>query len=96
MTNTKQLREFARVGAAIRLSALAEESKRILAVFPELRDPKRRQALAQGSTVYAEQEPAAVRDDKPKRKRRKLTPAQKKNISARMKVYWAERKRRAS
>jgi len=95
MTSTKQLREFARVGAAIRLNALAEETKRILAVFPDLRDSKRRQALVKGTTVQAVQEPVAMMD-KPKRRRRKLTPAERKNISARMKVYWAERKRRAS
>lgn len=95
MSSNRQLRDFARVGAAVRLNSLAEETKSILAVFPDLRDPKRRHSVVQGTTAHAVPEPGAT-PAKAKRRRRKLTAAEKKNISTRMKEYWAERKKRKS
>jgi len=84
-----QLREYARMGAAVRLAQLSDEIKMIHAAFPELRP--RTSKTSKPSVVgsaSAENEPTTR-----KRRRRKLTAAEKKFISERMKKYWAARKK---
>jgi hypothetical protein len=85
-----QLREYARMGAAVRLAQLSDEIKLIHAAFPELRarTSKASDPSAVGS-ASASNEPTTR-----KRRRRKLTAAEKKLISERMKKYWAARKKR--
>jgi hypothetical protein len=86
-----QLREYARMGAAVRLAQLSDEIKVIHTAFPELRarTSKGSDPSAVGSAP-TENEPRTR-----KRRRRKLTAAEKKFISERMKKYWATRKKKA-
>lgn len=90
-----QFRELARIGAAIRRAQLVHEMRTIDRAFPELRFQKRTAALLKtsgasvGGPVTTADEPA-----RKTRKRRKLTAAEKKSISERMKKYWATRKRK--
>ena len=77
---TSQLHEFARIGAEARLKAIAEERQAIFTAFPELRDG----AAPAKRTVSAAAAPA--------RKRRGMSPAQRKVVGQRMKAYWAKRR----
>jgi hypothetical protein len=94
---TDRFNEYARLGAALRRVEIVDELRAIDKAFPELRFQKRTAALLKTSGSPATAEPAAG-DDAPvgrtRRKRRKLTPAEKKFISERMKKYWAARKKK--
>lgn len=96
--SSERLREYARMGAALRLTQLSEEIAIIHAAFPELRSQKRTAALLKMSVPPAHGL-ATVQDGPPttrkRRRRRKLTAAEKKFISERMKKYWAARKKKA-
>jgi len=70
-TKTLSMREFALLGATIRLQELSDEVQAIRAQFPELQGQK----------------PGAA-----KRGRRKLSVAERRAISLRMKASWAKRK----
>jgi hypothetical protein len=84
MSQTRdQLREFAKVGAAIRLAQLRLEMAQIYKAFPSLRFQKR---VDQGGASAVSSKVTR------RRKRRALTAAEKKAISTRMKKLWAERK----
>ena len=94
--STDRFHEYARLGAAIRRAELVDEMRAIDKAFPELRFQKRTAALLKRSGSAAA-EPTMAEDEpvsRPRRKRRKLTAAEKKFISARMKKYWAARKRK--
>jgi hypothetical protein len=85
-----RFREFAQLGAEVRLGQLREEIAQIYRSFPALRFRKvTRQGPANppSSTDGPAAVPAATR------KRRRLSAAQKKAISQRMKKYWAERQK---
>lgn len=74
------LTTYARLGAETRLRQLDEERAAILAAFPDLGRTSRTRA-GRGAA------------DTPKaRKRRKMTAAQKKAVSVRMRRYWAKRR----
>lgn len=78
--STERLREWARAGAADALRRLRAEIVAIERTFPELALPKGRRAVWRGL--------------KTARKRgRQLSASARKAVSARMKKYWAERKK---
>ena len=74
------LKQFALQGATARVAELTEELAAIYRVFPGLR---------RGGTSAAVQ-PAAARKQS---SRKPMTAAQKKAVSARMKKYWASRRK---
>ena len=86
------LKFYARHGAKARLRELAEEAKQILTIFPDLsasvdedelpvnfilRKGARKQATAAGV----------------RRRRRKMSAAQRKAVGERMRKYWAARRK---
>jgi len=76
-----QLRRLARLGAVARLEQLREEEAAIRSEFPELFGGRR------GKAEKTPQERSA-----PKR-RSSMTAAQRREVSERMKKYWAERRK---
>ena len=83
--NQDQLRRLARLGAVARLEQLREEETAIRAEFPELFGGRRGNGKASGKDAGKE-----VR----RRKRRPaMTAAQRKEVSERMRKYWAERRK---
>lgn len=81
--NTEQLRRLARLGAMARLDQLRQEESAIRAEFPELFGRGRRSgAVADGTTAQGR-----------RRRRRGMSAAGRKAVSARMKKYWAERRK---
>ncbi len=80
-----RFREFARLGAAVRLNQLREEIRQIYKAFPGLRFAKKPRSSAENAVGGGAQSAR-------RQKRRKLTGAQKKAISERMKKLWAKRR----
>jgi hypothetical protein len=78
--DTDQLRRFARLGAMARLEQLRIEEAAIRAQFPEL--------FGRGSRAAAAA-PAGGR----RKGRRAMSPAERRAVSARMKKYWAARRK---
>ena len=76
-----QLRRLARLGAVARLEQLRDEEASIRAEFPELFGGRRSKGQAA--------EEAGTR----KRRRWKMTAAQRKAVSERMQNYWAGRRK---
>jgi hypothetical protein len=74
----QELYRLARLGAEARLRALEDERAQILRNFPGLR---------------AGAPQAAVATAAPVRRRRRMSAAERKSVSARMKKYWAERRK---
>jgi hypothetical protein len=91
---TSDLRSWAVKGAEQRLGEIAEEAKVIFQTFPELRrrgrgfDLPKTSARAGGSV----EPPTTVT---PRRRHRKMSAAARKAVSARMKKYWAARRKSA-
>lgn len=81
------LKEYARRGAATRAAELQAELAEIYRAFPDLRARAGRRAGA-GSA------PAATGGARRKRRSR-MSAEQRKAVSARMKKYWAERRKAA-
>jgi hypothetical protein len=79
--NQEQLRRLAQLGAKARLEQLRDEEAAIRAEFPELFGRGRRE---QGGNGQAN---GAVRRRKP------MSAAARKVVSARMRKYWAERRK---
>jgi hypothetical protein len=77
------LKALARVGAAARLRELMAEVDEIRRAFPELGQVRQRRDRAEGGRAR----PAA------RRGRRKMSAAERKAVSARMKRYWAARRK---
>lgn len=75
-----KLRELARAGAEMALKELRAEIIAIERTFPELALPKRRRALRRSLTQATE-------------RGRTMSAAARKAVSARMKRYWAERRK---
>jgi hypothetical protein len=73
---TSEMHEFARFGAEARLKAISGEQEAILRTFPELRD----------GAAPPRRGPA------PRGRRRRMSPAQRKAVGARMRAYWAKRR----
>jgi hypothetical protein len=76
----EELRQLALAGAKTRLQELEEERRSLLQTFPELGSGRRAGAASQQAS-------------KPGRRRRNLSPAQRRAISKRMKTLWAERRK---
>jgi hypothetical protein len=78
--NQEQLRRLARLGAVARLEQLREEEAAIRAEFPELFGGRRGNGQ--------------VKESSPKKRRRPaMSAAQRKEVSERMRTYWAERRK---
>jgi hypothetical protein len=88
---TFDLKGYARRGAGHRIAEIREELASIFRQFPDLQAPRR----AKGSP-FPPNELAALGGREtaaPRRRRRwKMTAAQKKAVGVRMKKYWAARK----
>jgi hypothetical protein len=78
--STDRFKELARAGAEVTLNRLRAEIIAIERTFPELALPKGRRAIRR-----------TVRDAA--RRTRKMSAAARKAVSARMKRYWAERRK---
>lgn len=76
------LKEYARLGAEARVAELNAELAEIYRAFPNLRTRGRQSAAAPGGVVRASS-----------RRRKPMTAAQRKAVSARMKKYWAGRRK---
>lgn len=77
----EQLRRLARLGAVARLEQLREEESAIRAEFPELFGGRR--GSGQGAKAGGAR----------KRRRPAMSAAQRKEVSERMRKYWAERRK---
>ena len=78
--NQDQLRRLARLGAVARLEQLREEEAAIRAEFPELFGGRRGNGHVKDAGVR-------------KRRRKAMSAAQRKEVSERMRKYWAERRK---
>ena len=87
--NAEVLRRLAKLGAQARLDQLEVERRAILAAFPDLAAPRRGRAA--GAKKQAQKVGKAAVGKA--RRRRKMTPAQRKEVSERMTRYWAERRK---
>jgi hypothetical protein len=76
------LKEYARRGAEARISELTQELATIYRAFPGLR--------RRGTAAAA---PPAASSGGTVRRRKPMTAAQKREVSRRMKKYWAERRK---
>jgi hypothetical protein len=85
--NAEQLRRLARLGATSRLEQIRVEEAAIRAEFPELFG---RGGRRDGAT--RESAPAPVAKIR-RRRRSAMSAAARKEVSARMKKYWAERRK---
>jgi hypothetical protein len=84
----QELYRLARMGAESRLRALEEERGQILRSFPMLKGGG---SASTSSTQGASASPSA--SAAPVRRRRQMSAAERKSVSARMKKYWAERRK---
>jgi hypothetical protein len=86
------LKSYARRGAEVRLRELAEEAKQLLKVFPDLSASFDADELP---VNFILRKGAREQTNAPRvrRRRRQMTAAQRKAVSARMKKYWAERRK---
>jgi hypothetical protein len=80
---------YARRGAEVRLAELNQELAAIYSAFPDLQTGRRGRGGARKRSPVAAPEPAVRRA----RRRRAMSAAQRKAVSARMKKYWAERRK---
>jgi hypothetical protein len=80
--SVERLRELARAGAELALQRLRGEIASIERAFPELGTVTRRRPLD-----------APTSGAKVKRRRRRMSAASRKAVSARMKRYWADRRK---
>jgi hypothetical protein len=83
-----ELRRLARLGALARLEQIDAERRNILRAFPGLATTMARLRPGEATTG----QPEADAPKKKSRKRRKMTAAEKKVASERMKQFWAARK----
>jgi hypothetical protein len=83
------LHEYARLGAIRRLEEIRQEEARIRAAFPELF----RGQPARGRAVASATSSAAANDAPPRRRPSRMSAAQRKAVSERMKKYWAARRK---
>jgi hypothetical protein len=83
------LKSYARRGAEARLRELAEEAKQLLNVFPDLSASFDQDELPLNFILRR----GARKPPRGGRRRSKMSAAQRKAVSARMKKYWAERRK---
>jgi hypothetical protein len=87
------LKSYARRGAEARLRELAEEAKQLLNVFPDLSASYDEDELRVKFILRKGARKTAASDSPVRRRRRKMTAAQRKAIGERMKRYWAARRK---
>ncbi len=87
----EQLHRLARLGARARLAELETERRAILRAFPDLGAAARAAVGAESLALPSGDGAPAVSVKKPRR--RKMTDAQRKAMSERMRQRWAERKK---
>lgn len=80
------LRRFARLGAMRRLEDIRKEEAAIRSAFPELFAGER-------ATARATRGAAPAKAARKTRKRSNMSPAMRKEVSERMKKYWAGRRK---
>lgn len=85
--NSEQLRRLARLGAMARLEQLQQEASAIRAEFPELFGRGGRRSGARRGRRRGNPQAAGGR------RRRGMSAAARKAVSARMKKYWAARRK---
>jgi hypothetical protein len=87
--NQETLKHLAKLGARARLEQIELERKAILAAFPDLhgRRPAGKPTARVSDATRASAQAA------PRRRTRRMTAAQRKEVSDRMKKYWAERRK---
>ena len=81
------LRKYARRGAEVRLAEIKEEARSILSAFPDLH---RTDLAPDSSPIEGRSLNEIVPGDR--RRRPRVSAAQRKAASVRMKKYWADRK----
>jgi len=87
------LKSYARHGAKARLRELAEEAKQILRVFPDLSASVDEDELPVNFILRKGARKAATGAPVRRRRRPKMTAAQRKAVGERMKKYWAARRK---
>lgn len=91
------LKSYARRGAQVRLRELADEAKQLLKVFPDLSASFDEDELPLNFILRrGARKQANATGVRRRRRRRKMTAAQRKAVSARMKKYWAQRRKAAA
>ncbi len=88
--NSEVLRGLMKLGAQARLEQIEMERRAILATFPDLAGARRGPGRPAKTQAQKSETPAAAR---PRRRRRTMTPAQRREVSERMRRYWAERRK---
>ncbi len=88
--NAEVLRRLAKLGAQARLEQIEMERQAIVAAFPDLAAPRRGRAASARTQAPKAEAPVAA---KRRRRRSKMTPAQRREVSERMTKYWAERRK---
>ena len=82
----QDVRQYALVGAQARLDALRAEMQSLLGAFPEL-------ARKRGPGVARAAAPAAKPKGRRRGRRRAMSAEERKEVSERMKRYWASRRK---
>jgi hypothetical protein len=85
--NQEQLRRLAQLGATARLEELRQEEAAIRAAFPDLFGRGRRAGNGSRAAASAPASKGA--------RKRKMSAANRKAVSERMRKYWAERRKSA-
>ena len=83
------LKSYARRGAEARLRELAEEAKQLLKVFPDLSASFDEDELPLNFILRRGARKAATA----RRRRKRMSAAQRKAVGERMRKYWAERRK---
>lgn len=83
-----EMQRLARMGASARLHQLEQERAALLRAFPGLRSTP-------GEAAPAPREGSGQAQPKARRRRR-FTAAQRKAIAARMRKYWAEKRKKSA
>jgi hypothetical protein len=86
------LYELAKRGAEVQLRELVQEAKNLIGLFPHLRDSFDKDELPLSFIIRRDAGPLtrARADERP---RRRMSAAARKAVSARMRRYWAGRRR---
>ena len=89
------LKGYARRGAEARLTELQQELDAIYAAFPDLRGGHKGGQVSRGVGVGRSSVTSAAESSAPtvRRRRPKMTAAQRKAVSERMRKYWAGRRK---
>jgi hypothetical protein len=87
------LKSLVRLGAQARLEQLDIERHAILGAFPELRTAAVRRAPGRPRSAKPATKPASPEPAKPARKVHKMSAAERRAVSERMKKYWAKRRK---